>query len=136
MPPFRIVRTEDLETVRRLHKTCFPHDADMQADTYAESMWWLAEDDDEPVGFAGLYLGIPTQAWLVRVGVVPGLRGHGLGARLLRARLRAAKRLVGAPRRVVTYVADWNTASNRNLISAGLCPYRAEGGWIYYELAK
>jgi GNAT superfamily N-acetyltransferase len=131
-----IRRTHDHELVRELNHECFPHDPDMQPDTYDCSLWWIAYAGKEPVGYAGLYVGIRGQAWLVRVGVRKQWRGGGIGARLLRVRLRAALAMTEDQPEILTYCADWNEASQRNLISAGLRPYLALTGWIYYRLPR
>lgn len=99
--------------------------------TLDDSLWWLVLDEaNAPVAYAGLYTAIEGQGWLVRAGVLAHAQGRGLQTRLIRARLRAAKRL-GIPR-VYTYTAAYNVRSQRSLISAGLRPYRHEDGCIYY----
>lgn len=104
----------------------------MQESTYADSVWWLAKTvEGSPVAYAGLYLGIEGQAWLVRAGVLKAYRGGGLQRHLIRVRVKEARRRrLG---RVLTYTSAENLPSQRNLIRCGFLPYRAEGGCIYFE---
>jgi GNAT superfamily N-acetyltransferase len=130
-----IRRTTDLETVLELDRQCLPHDQPMDPDTVEQSVWWLATCDEHgAVGYGGVYAGIEGQHWLVRAGVLPPFRGRGLQGRLLKARVSHWRH--SAVPRLLTYVADWNRASSRAVIRAGLRPYRAEEGFVYYDLRK
>lgn len=106
----------------------------MREDTYENGVFWLAWDGDTAVGYCGVYTGIKNETWLVRVGVLREYRRLGLGRRLVQTRLRwwlDHPELGGDTLR--TYVADWNIGSIKNVLRAGLFPYRALQGWIYFE---
>jgi len=123
-----------LSVVKALNTQVFP-DNPMKESTYASSVWWLAWDGNTPVGYAGLYTGTPGETWLVRVGVVETHRRLGLGWRLVSIRLRHWRQALAATR-LRTYVADWNIGSHKNVIRAGLVPYKSYKGWVYYELSS
>lgn len=59
------------------------------------AQWWFVFDGDEPVAFAGMS---PSHryrncGYLCRAGVDEAYRGHGLQKRLIRVRLREARRI-------------------------------------------
>lgn len=102
----------------------------MAATTMDDSDWWVAEDGDEAVAYAGLYTGIKGEGWLVRAGVVPAARGNNLQRRLIGVRVARAK-VLGIPK-LYTYTMDWNRYSNANLARAGFVPYKVDGKSIYW----
>ena len=77
--------------------------------------WWVAYDDTEPVGFAGLRV-IGNEAWLSRCGVLESHRGYGIQRRLIQARCAYVKRSCLLIR---TYTMCDNTHSANNLIRCG-----------------
>ena len=65
-----------------------PHDV-------KDGLWWIVEDGDHPVGFAGLvasrrYMGV---GYLCRSGILHDYRGRGLQKRLIRVRIAKARRM-------------------------------------------
>lgn len=96
-----------------------------------DSLWWVAEQSDQIVGYGGLYLGIEGQAWLVRAGVVPAFRGRNLQRKLIASRLRAARK-AGVPA-VDTYTHATNIASQRSLIACGFRPIRCDEDTLYFQ---
>jgi GNAT superfamily N-acetyltransferase len=94
-----------------------------------ESQWWLAfDDDDRPVGFAGLAPpALDDQlGYLCRAGVVPRVRGHGLHRRLIQVRVASARGygLAG----IVTDTLR-NPGCARNLAACGFMPFRPRQPW-------
>lgn len=119
-----------------LHSECLPSD---EYPDFSLGWWWLAYDEnDNPVGFAGLY---PSVRWaqtgyLCRAGVLESARGKGLQKALIKARIRHAKRLgyhwlLSDTRR--------NPASSNALISCGFRLYEPSIPWgfrnsLYFRL--
>ncbi len=109
-----------------LHLDCFPSD---EFPDFSHGWWWIAYDDeDNAVGFAGLYASIQWDktGYLCRAGVVESARGKGLQKALIKARIRFAKRLgyewlVTDTRR--------NPASSNALISCGFKLYEPRYPW-------
>lgn len=104
-----------------LHEKTFA-DAALMPD-FNDGFWWVAEHGKELVGFAGL---VPSQqredaGYMVRAGVVPEHRGHGLQTRLIRVREAKARRLGWTS--LVTDTND-NIPSANNLIKHGFRLYR------------
>ena len=77
--------------------------------------WWLAYDDDQIVGFAGLDIIAKQQGFLCRCGVIEEYRGFGIHHKLIKAREKYAK-YIGL-NELVTYVHDENLTSANNLIT-------------------
>jgi RimJ/RimL family protein N-acetyltransferase len=109
--------------VLELDRRVFPTDGAVEPDDAC--YWWIVWDGDKPVAFAGLR---PCQekvnegmAALTRCGVIRDYRGLGLQKKLIRARVRMAKRL--GLRQVVAYVKKWNLASANSLIRCGFKLY-------------
>jgi RimJ/RimL family protein N-acetyltransferase len=120
-----IRRTGDLATVAALDRAIFPDDLPVEVDG---ATWWIAYDDGEPVGYAGVswHASTPRVRYFRRAGLLPAYRGQGIGGRLIATRLRWSRRVA---REVVTYTAPDNFASMRALISAGFVPH--EPAWAY-----
>lgn len=101
------------------------------------SAYWAAFDGDKIVGYGGYTL---SRYWADCVyfndaGVLREYRGKGLQKRLIRARLRAAKK--AGFWAAYTYTAPSNPASSQNLIRCGFRPYwpknpYAGEGWCYW----
>lgn len=117
--------------IQRLDAVCLPADEPMSNDTLNDSLWWVAEQSDQIVAYGGLYLGIEDQAWLVRMGVLPAFRGRHLQRKLIRSRLRAARK-TGVPA-VDTYTHVTNIASQRSLIACGFRPTRCVDDSLYFQ---
>ena len=102
--------------------------------------WWLVYDDKgEAVGFAGLKVldGLNKGlAFLCRAGVLPKASGHKLQRRLIRARIRKARKL--GVKEVITYTSMWNFKSAVNILKSGLRFYKPENLWaghvLYFNL--
>lgn len=136
----RIRPTDDLDEIQELDRKVFPYDVVIQGPHLLDSLWWVAEADGEPLGYAGLHIsewrdGL-TKGFLVRAGVLPEARGRHLQRRLIRVRVAAARRLGCA--RVYSYVSVGNIASLRSLIRCGLLPYYTErpGAVTFVHLEK
>lgn len=100
-----LVRTAalaDMESVARLHRqvrqTCLPYLPDLhtleedlaffQGHVYASSRVWLAEVDEQLIGFAAM-----SPNWLDHLYVCPSWHGRGVGEALLAAAKQEASRL-------------------------------------------
>lgn len=88
-----------------------------------KAFWWIAYDDDKPIGYAGMTIH-PT--WkcmeLVRAAVIHEYRGLGLQRRLIYARERQARK--ENIFRSVTYTSCDNFVSANNLIKCGYRLYK------------
>lgn len=99
--------------------------------------WWIAYVDDEPAGFAGMSVDKKSkQAFLCLVAVAPSFRRRGIHKRLIRHRVKYARRL--NLKRVVTYTAKNNFISANNMLSCGFklygprCKYGFKDG-LYFK---
>lgn len=120
------VDEEKAEEIRDLHLLTFGDKIDAQFDPEKAGDWWFAychDDTGEKVAaFAGLCPSIimPGYAFLMRSGVLPEHRGHGLQLRLIRVRERWARRC--GYKGLVSYTVE-NPQSANNIIKAGLLTY-------------
>lgn len=94
-----------------------------------EGHWWLAYDEDQPIGFAAL---LPSVRWgdcgyLARAGVLTSHRGKGLQRRMLAARERKARAL--GWKWLITDTAHWNVASANSLIARGYRVFKPSEPW-------
>ena len=115
----RIPRTNPrlINDARALHVSCFGLDV-----AFPDGMTWGAYDGQRLVGYAVM---APSQTWqatgyLSMAGVHQDYRGRGLQKRLIRARVRHAKRI--GWKYVITYTID-NPPSENSLISCGFRRY-------------
>jgi GNAT superfamily N-acetyltransferase len=108
-----------------MQEACLPDDA--PADV-SRGHWWIAEDDDEPVGFAGLYRSVnwDNGVYLVRSGVMPSHRGNGLQKRLIRVRLAFAKR---SGFKLAVSETTFNPPSANSLIACGFKTFTPPNLW-------
>jgi GNAT superfamily N-acetyltransferase len=123
------IRKETNRTViLYLQKKCLPMDAPYKPET---GHWWIAYDEnDKPVGFAGLVRSISWYdcGYLCRAGVLYGYTGKGLQKRLINARLRQARKL--GWKWAITDTTD-NPASSNSLINQGFKIYEPTRPWAY-----
>lgn len=129
-------RPDVLATLAFLHSACLPSD---EYPDFSNGWWWIAYDEHgTPVAFAGLY---PSVRWsktgyLCRAGVVEAARGKGIQKKLIKVRIRYAKKigydwLVSDTRR--------NPASSNALIACGFRLYEPKMPWgfrnsLYFRL--
>jgi GNAT superfamily N-acetyltransferase len=118
------------DTLAFLQAKCLPSDAPFSVLT---GDWWIVYDSKNlPCAFAGL---VPSTRWartgyLCRAGVLPSHRGRGTQKRLIRARIRQARKLGWEWLITDTY---HNPASANSLIACGFkmfnptVPWGAEG---------
>ena len=93
--------------------------------------WWIAyAADGKPVAFAGLVRSIKwtDTGYLCRAGVMDDFTGHGLQLRLIKARLKQAKKL--GWNWCITDTTN-NPASSNSLINAGFKLYTPSNPWSY-----
>jgi GNAT superfamily N-acetyltransferase len=120
----KIANRLDMGDVAALDEACFPGDARAEL---GGSIWWLAWDDDLPVGFAGITLLGYGIAYLCRAGVIESHRGRGVHGSLIRARIAYAR--ICELNQIITYTKVDNTASANNLIDDGFELYLPENQW-------
>lgn len=87
----RVDGSKEAHDLYSMQEACLP--GDRPADV-SRGFWWIAYDDDEPIGFGGLYRSVnwDDAVYLVRSGVMPSHRGLGLQKRLIRVRVAFARR--------------------------------------------
>ena len=116
----RLAKDAELDEINELDSTLLPPKTWHGQD---HDEIWVAIADGHIVGYASIRESelIPGWAYLSRAGVAPDWRGHGLQKRLIRVRLRWAKRrgLIAA----YTYTVD-NPASANSLIACGFRQFR------------
>lgn len=125
----RIRRTHDIEHIQELDRDAFPADKPLSEDHLQDAKWWVLGAD---AGYVGLWSANDQEAILVRYGVDERHRGQGLGRRLVRHSVRAARRLGYVSLR--TYVGLHKVDSMRCLLACGLRPTGVEGNWMNLEL--
>lgn len=103
----------DLKDLREFHKLAFPKDAWPGND----HEYWIAGDEDDPVGFASAKMLTPYCAFLSSAGVRLKARKKGLHRRFIKARLTWAAQ-EGA-HWVLSYVQLRNYQSLANLFACG-----------------
>ncbi len=132
----RAVSDSDLSKVRILNRKMF---GDLISTK--RGAWWIAWSGGNAVGFAGARSHRHGREWgcyLTRGAVLPSVRGRGLQARMIRARLRWAAS-EGMPQ-AWTYTAPGNAASMRSLMNCGFKPWAPSafegapaGLWVYWK---
>ena len=115
--------------LKYLQKKCLPYDTPHDTD---KGWWWIAYDDDKPVGFAGL---VRSASWadcgyLCRAGVLPNYRGKGIQKRLIDLRIRKARRV--GYRWVISDTRD-NHASANSLIARGFRMFSPTKPWGFSD---
>lgn len=112
----------------------FVKDEHMTIEEAERTVWWIARDESgQPVAYAGARA-IPKQrlSYLVRAGVLPSARGHGLQRRLIRCRVNwSAKQNAAA---AITYTIHTNYPSSNNLIHSGFRMYSPDWLWVGKEV--
>jgi N-acetylglutamate synthase-like GNAT family acetyltransferase len=117
-----------------MDRICFPDDI---ADVSSYTKWWVAEDNGKLVAYSGLKLvGNEDVGYFCRVGVLPSYRGRGLQRRMMRAKIRYARKL--KLKRIVSYTTPLATVSGNNLIECGFRLYRpdwlwGDTDWLYFK---
>jgi ribosomal-protein-alanine N-acetyltransferase len=124
MISIRRIDEDEMYMIRGLDELCFGDDKSESVPE--EATWWVAFENDSPVGFGGIKL-MHDFGYLCKVGVLPSHRGHGLQKRFLDVRLRFAKR--AALRSVITYTHLDNHASSNSLIAKGFRLYSPSYAW-------
>jgi GNAT superfamily N-acetyltransferase len=121
-----IRRSTNEKQLRHLIKAIIP-DVDIPRLDY----FWIAYDKKEPIGFAVLTVTHCRSAFLSLGGVLPSHRGAGLHKRLIRVRLRHAKKL--GIKHAITYTSKSNFKSYGSLQSCGFQLYSPEYEYVGEE---
>lgn len=132
---YRIVRSDDVEKAREIHRLAFKSDA-WVGDTH--TYWFAFDANDQPVGWASaIYFPHIGCAYLSRAAVAKAARGSGLHRRLVMVRVRWAWKQNA--KWVVTYVSRRNFASFVNLVYCGFRfskHYFKDGIYQYFVMFK
>lgn len=128
----RLRPSKDEALVAALHRRCFPDDDYCLGKGVRH---WVLYDENISVGFCSLIDWGRGVAFLARAGVLPIAQGQGMHRRMIRHRLRWAKR--NGFDRVWTYTTNDNVRSANNLIRCGFRVYAPkkmfDGGYIFFE---
>lgn len=122
----KVCRTEDFDDeIAALDRQCFTKREAfaVNINTDMGAVRWIALDGDVPIGYAVAYPQPSRKdpgTYLDRYGVLPEYAGKGLGKRLLRAWLKAARK--DGAKCAWTYTVASNAASINALVS---CHFRA-----------
>lgn len=113
---YKIRRVRSAKQIKQLQE--LDHIIFVDRDSVPRTTWWLVFDDNDcPVGFAGVSLQSYYTAFLCRCGLLDVARGRGLQRRLIRVREKFCRsRQI---KRIVTYVYHDNLASANNLCKEG-----------------
>lgn len=119
--PYRIVPCHDPQIIDQLHKESFPHDAN---DPLPNTAWVAKDADGELAGFCTVRQSVAFDdtVFLSRSGVMAGAQGNGLQRRMIRTRLRWAKRK--GYKHAITYTVWDNYPSMVNLLKCGFRVYQ------------
>lgn len=112
MVKIQIRQSEDLLTIKKLHKKTLP--SDEFPSEYSNS--WIAYDKKKPIGFCTISLVDKETLFLSRAGILSDYKGLGLHKRLINVRVRWAKKL--GYKKLITYVHPHNIISLRNLLGS------------------
>jgi GNAT superfamily N-acetyltransferase len=121
----RIRRVTRAHQVEEMDLIAFGPD---EATSFTGHYLWVAEVDGALAGYAALQLVDGGKAaFLSRCGVLPGYRGKGLQAALIKVRERFARKL--GIKTVITYTTVTNLGSANSLIKCGYKLYRPAYDW-------
>jgi ribosomal protein S18 acetylase RimI-like enzyme len=131
----RAYTLKDINLVYALNESILPEDPLNES---GASLYWLAWKQDEPVGFAVMRFTPGGYAYMTRGGVLPEHQGKGLHSRLIKARVRHARKR--GSKAIFTYTMADNLHSMASLIRAGFEIYTPEYAWvgencIYYQIS-
>jgi len=122
----QIQYSDEFEDIELLQSILFPHCPIVKPET---GFWWLAKHKTEIAGFCGMIASnAPKTIYLCRAGVFDQFRGKGLHKRLIRIRLKTAKKF--GYKYAVTDTTS-NPASANNLIDCGFRMFTPETPWSY-----
>lgn len=126
----RKAKPAELDLVKQLQRAVFVPSECVPID---DREWWIAYENGEPVGFAGLRV-MDDFGFLCLSGVLPDHRGKGIQRQLIRAREHYCRRK--GLTAVITYTVMANPASSNNLIRTGYRLYEPDfawkGRWVLY----
>jgi GNAT superfamily N-acetyltransferase len=119
---------EVADEFRDLHRLCFPELPPHNPEDLAGWWWFVINGRRQIVGFAEMRPSVRElgAVYLARSGVLPEARGHGLQKRLIRVRLRLARRLGYGVAYSDTIT---NPHSANNLAACGFTLFEPTKGW-------
>lgn len=122
-----VLSSKGEELIRTLDRQVFDYTKDDPV-VIEGHLWWVIYDGKTPIAYAGAkYLPHEKVVYLSRAGVLDGYRGKHLQRRLIRARVRWARK-IGATQ-AITYTVVTNPASSNNLIKCGFVTYIPAWKW-------
>ncbi len=120
----RTAITKDIDLIKRMNNQCFDG---YDVDETVTGVFFVTTVNGKPAGFASVRRVSPTAYELTRAGVLSGHRGRGIQCRLIRARIKWAKR--NDVEVLLTYTTLDNFESMSNLLKCGFRFHTPEMEW-------
>jgi len=121
----KIRRTNKISEVKELHKIIFPSD---DLDILEEDILWIVKNDkNENVGFCSLRILDNEIVYFNWAGLIEEAWGYGLHKRMIKTRLRWAKK--HNYKYAITYALIDNIQSSKNLLKAKFELYIPDYEW-------
>lgn len=122
----RRARPDELEEIQELHKLITPRTPIVEDE---EAFWWVAETGELLIGYAAMcsFDGEDAEGYLAISGVLTKYRGRGIQTRLIRARLKYARKL--GWKTVATDTVAYNPRSINAIIRCGFKAFRPKVKW-------
>lgn len=133
---FSLTRSNDYDILSYLDRECFPTDFPQDFKN-KKTFSWILWDQKKPIGFCSIKLLGFGIAYLCRGAITKNYRGKNLQKKLIKSRIRFAKK--NNLTTLITYTTKENLASANNLIACGFKLYWPEYCWagkdmIYLKL--
>jgi len=121
----RIKKTDKVDQIRELHARIFPQDDKDILDT--DELWQIADDNNELVGFCSARVLDKEIIYFNWAGLLEKAWGQGLHKRMIKARVRWAKK--NGFKYAITYTIIENIQSSKNLLKTGFELYIPDFEW-------
>lgn len=125
----QIRQSQNASTLAFLDSAIFKGDEPIKPNA---GVWWVADAHGASIGFCGIRKLSYSVAFLERAGVMPGYRGRGIHDRMIKLRLRWARK--HGVKTVITYTLKDNHASSNNLARNGFALYEPDWAWVGREV--
>lgn len=128
----KLKKVHNRDACKALHKCILPDDSWKPKKN--EQYWLLYDDENMPVGFCSCHSLMPWEntVFLSRSGLLESARGFGQQRKMIRARVRWARRT--GHKVVITYTTFDNPASYHNLQKCGFTLYLPEEFWAGHDV--
>lgn len=119
---------KSIQTILEIQSKCFEYDYAKEKDIPFDH-WWLLKNGNRSIGFCSLrHFNDEPGTWFLRLAaVLDEYRGHGLQKKMIRHRVKFAKRHVA--KRIITYASYDNLPSANSLIRCGFKLYKPRWNW-------